>query len=105
MRRWTAGGRSAPAPAGIAALRSLSRPSPARTASEALAGFQMSSADGLDELLVVLFVLVGVALGEVGDGPVEPVTVAQVRADSDRISRSGVRPSQRPAARAGIEHE
>src|SRR5215212_1721116 len=73
--------------------------------SDALTRFESPGSDRLDELLVVLFVLIGVALREVGDGPVKGVAVAQVRAHRDGISRSGVRSRQRPAAGTGVEGE
>jgi hypothetical protein len=40
-------------------------------------GFQPSGADRLDEGLMIQLVLVGVALGEVGDRPVELVAAAR----------------------------
>ena len=55
--------------------------------------------DRLDELLVVALVLVGVAVREVGDCPVERVAAAQARGDGDRVPGAGVRPGQRPPAR------
>ena len=38
--------------------------------SDAFEGFESSGSDRLDERLIIQFVLVGVALGEVGDRPV-----------------------------------
>ena len=72
---------------------------------DALDCFQPPGSDRLDELLVVLLVLVGVALGEVGDRPVERVAVAQVLGDRDRVPGPGVGPRQRPPADAGVERE
>src|SRR6188472_3725589 len=68
--------------------------------SDALDRFQLSGTDRVHELLVVLLVLIGVPLGEVGDRFVERVAVAQVRGDGDRVTRPGVGPRQRPPAGA-----
>jgi hypothetical protein len=71
-------------------------PPPARTAlrifhdaaalSHALERFDPTGPDSLHERLEVLLVLIGVALGELGDRSVERVVVAEVLADGDRIS-------------------
>src|SRR5262249_29118184 len=73
--------------------------------SHTLTRFDASGPDRLDELLMVLLVLIGVAIRELDDGGFDRVAVAAVRGDRDRISRSGVRPRQRPPARAGVEAE
>ena len=65
--------------------------------SEAFEGFQPPGSDRVDELLVVLFVLVGVPLGEVGDR-CRTRRCAQVRGDGDRVPGPGVGPRQRPSA-------
>src|SRR5664279_67398 len=62
-----------------------------------------AGADGRDECLVVQVVLVGVALGEVGDGPVERVVGAEVVGDGDRVTGAGVGAGQGPPAQARIE--
>ena len=54
--------------------------------SQALERFDPAGSDGLHEVVEVLLVLFGVALGEVGDRSVERVVVAQVLADGDRIA-------------------
>src|SRR5215216_2237306 len=73
--------------------------------SDAFVGFQPSGSDCLDEGLMIQFVLVGVALGEVGDRPVEPVAAAQVGGDGDGVAGAGVGSGQGPAADAGVEAE
>src|SRR5215212_5273345 len=45
---------------------------------------------GLSKGLVVALVLVGVGSGEVGDGPVEGVAVAEVGGDGYSVARAGV---------------
>src|SRR4051794_4171703 len=57
-----------------------------------------SRVDGLHECRVVTLVLVGVRGGEVGDGPVECVAFAEVRADGDPIAPPGVGPCERRPA-------
>ena len=42
--------------------------------------------DGIDEGLVVAFVLIGVGGAEVGDGPIEDVAVAQIGGNSDAVA-------------------
>jgi hypothetical protein len=54
--------------------------------SQALERFDSAGSDGLHEVVEVLLVLFGVALGEVGDRSVERVVVAEVLGDGDRIS-------------------
>src|SRR4051812_27665475 len=54
--------------------------------SHALQRFESAGSDCLDEFPEVLLVLIGVALGEVGDRPVEVVVAAEVLGDGDRIS-------------------
>ena len=46
-------------------------------------------------------VLVGVGLGEVGDGVVEGGRVAEVGRDRDPVTRAGMRAGQRPATQPG----
>jgi hypothetical protein len=53
--------------------------------SQALERFNSAGSNCLHELLEVLIVLIGVALGELGDRSVERVVVAEVLADGDRI--------------------
>jgi hypothetical protein len=60
--------------------------------SDAFEGFQPPGSDGCHEFLVVALVLVGVALGEVGDRLVERVAAAEVSGDGDRVAGPGVRP-------------
>ena len=62
-------------------------------------------ADGLGERAVVMVVLVGVAFGEVGDGGIEPITVAEVGRDRDWVSRSGVCAREGPPAQACVDLE
>src|SRR5436853_1039942 len=76
---------------------------PARPGSDSLDGFEPSVANGLDELVVVLLVAIGVALREVRDRPLELVALAQIRRDRDRISAAGVRAGERPCAGAPVE--
>ena len=69
--------------------------------SHALERVDSAGSDGLHELLKILLVLIGVALGEVGDRSVERVVVAEVLGDGDRIpdracARASVHP-QMPA--------
>ena len=66
--------------------------------SNTFVGFQASGSDRLDERLMIQLVLVGVALGEVGDRPVEPVALTEVGGDGDGVAGSGVGPSQGPSA-------
>src|SRR5215211_3743407 len=66
---------------------------------------QLAGSDRLRERLVVALVLVGVALGGVGDGAVELVVLPQVLGDRDRIPRAGVGPGRGPAADARVEVE
>ena len=90
-------GALAPCRAGTSGRR-LSRRGSARCASDALERLEPAGADRFGERLVVPLVLVGVALGEVGDRLVEPVLLAEVRGDGDRVARSGVGPGQRLTA-------
>src|SRR5215831_8412132 len=73
--------------------------------SDALDRLQASGPDGLYELGVVPFVLVGVVRGEAGDRVVELVAGAQVGGDGDRVPGPGVGPRQRPPADACVEGE
>src|ERR1044072_8205364 len=57
-----------------------------------------SRTDGVDECLVVLLVLVGVALGEGHERSVEGVAPAQVRGDGDPVARPRVCAGQRGTA-------
>jgi hypothetical protein len=54
--------------------------------SDAFVGFQPSGSDRLDEGLMVQLVLVGIALGEVSDRPVEAVAATQVGGDRDGVA-------------------
>src|SRR5215475_66631 len=89
--------------AGAVPDAAASTPRPIR--SDAFEGFQPPGLDRLHELLVVLFVLVGVTLGEVGDRCVERVAVTQVVGNGDRVPGPGVGPRQRPSADARVERE
>src|SRR5215203_3183865 len=73
--------------------------------SHAFVGFQPSGSDRLDEGLIIQLVLVGVALGEVGDRLVEPVAAPQIPGNGDGVAGAGVRPGQRPAADTSVEAE
>jgi enoyl-CoA hydratase/carnithine racemase len=55
-------------------------------------GNQPPGVHGRRESLVVALVLVGVGGGELGDGPVEHVALAQVGGDRDPVAPAGVRP-------------
>src|SRR3954447_2073413 len=57
---------------------------------------------GLDEGVVVALVLVGVGLGELGDGAVERVTRAQVRGDGDAVTGAGVRLGEGGGTEPGV---
>src|SRR5215471_7927613 len=65
-------------------------------------GLQPPGGDRAGELLVVLLVLVGVALREVGGRFVERVAAAEVGGDGDRVSGAGVGAGQGPPADAGV---
>ena len=56
------------------------------TISDAFDGLKSSGSNRRRERLVVLLVLVGVALGEVDDRPVELVALPQVLSDRDRVA-------------------
>ena len=47
---------------------------------------------------MVALVLVGVGVGELGDGLVEHIRAAEVGSDRDPVTGAGVGPGQRPAA-------
>jgi len=53
---------------------------------DAFACFELTRPGCRRALLEVALVLVGVAVGEVGEGPVERITVAQVLGDRDRVA-------------------
>src|SRR5207253_1363379 len=57
-----------------------------------------SCGGGVEEGLVVAFVLVGVGGREPGDGLVEDIGAAEVAGDGDPVARAGVRPRQCPPA-------
>src|SRR4051794_19671377 len=73
--------------------------------SDALDRLQSAGTDGLDERLIILFVLIRVPLREVADRPVERVGLAEIRGHGDRVSGPGVRPREGPPARARVELE
>src|SRR5215813_7186967 len=73
--------------------------------SDAFNRFQPPRLDRVDELVVVVVVLVGVPLREVGDRFVERVTLAQVLGHGDRVTGPGVGPRQRPPTDTGVVHE
>src|SRR5580698_957716 len=73
--------------------------------SDALDRLDAPRLDRLDEVLVVLLVLVGVTLREVGDRLVERVAGAQVGGDGDWVAGTGVGASHGPPADAGVEGE
>src|SRR5215813_9386277 len=66
--------------------------------------FQPAFAHGLHENLVVALVLIGIGLGEVGDGFVEYVALAKVSADLCRLAGAGVRVGEGPSAQLGVLH-
>ena len=66
-------------------------------------GLEPAGAHGVDQGLVVALVLVGVGGGEVGDGPVEGVAVAQVGGDGDPVAGAGVGAGQGRSADPGVE--
>src|SRR5690242_10127469 len=72
---------------------------------DAFDGFQPPGPDCFDEVLVVLFVLVGVTRGEVGDRLVELIGCAQAFGDGDGVTGPGVSPGQRPPAEVRVERE
>ena len=57
---------------------------------------------GVDEAFVVALVLVGVEGGEVGDGAIEGLALAQVRPDRDAIPPTGMGAGKRCSADAGV---
>src|SRR5512133_300285 len=61
-----------------------------RRRSGAFERLQPSRSDRLRERLIVQLVLVGVALREVDDRPVELVVLTQVLGDGDRVAGAGV---------------
>src|SRR5215472_13451438 len=65
-------------------------------------GNQPPGVHGRGERLVVALVLVGVGGGELGDGPVEHVSLAEVGGDRDPVAPAGVRPRQGRAAEPGV---
>jgi hypothetical protein len=64
-----------------------------KTALDAFECLQASGPDRVGERLIVPLVLIGVALGEVSDGPVELVALAQVGGGRDGVAGAGVRPA------------
>ena len=64
-------------------------------------GLGFAVLDGGLELGVVELVLVGVGLGEVGDGVVELGRTAEVGGQGDAVARAGVGPGQGPPAQPG----
>jgi len=54
--------------------------------------------------LVIAFALIGVGDGEVRDGPVEFVALAEVSADLFRLAAAGVRAGKDPSAQLGVLH-
>ena len=56
----------------------------------------------LAQRVVVPLVLLGVGVGEVGDGAVEDVAGAQVRGDGDAVAGARVRARQHPGAHLGV---
>src|SRR5262245_1568003 len=64
--------------------------------------FDLSSAHSLHEDGVVAFTLIGIGNGEVHDGLVEAVALAQVAADLGRFAGAGVGAGQGPATELGI---
>ncbi len=57
---------------------------------DALKDSELPGSDCHDELLIVVLVLVGVALAEVGDRFVERIAVAEVLGDGDRVTGPGM---------------
>src|SRR5688572_17178947 len=70
--------------------RRSSRSSVAGRRSGAFDGLEAARADGFAECLVVVLVLVGVALREVGDRLVEAVLLPEVRGDGHGVAGAGV---------------
>src|SRR4051794_35207658 len=58
---------------------------------------------GARQRVVVALVLIGVRLGELGDGLIEHVGLAEVRGDGDAVAGARVRPRQCPCAHPGVE--
>ena len=56
-----------------------------------------------DERVVVPLVLVGVGLGELGDGPVEGIAAAEVGRDGDAVAGAGMGPGQGGGAHARVD--
>ena len=52
---------------------------------------------------MVALVLIGVGLGELGDGGGERVAGAEVGGDGDAVPGAGVGPGERPAAGPAVE--
>src|SRR5215467_4654686 len=76
---------------------------PRRKAQTPFHRFQPPATDGIDELVVVLLVLVGVAIGEVSDRYVECVTVTEVfgHRDAPQTGRAPGPRSSRTCGRRG----
>jgi hypothetical protein len=63
---------------------------PVAGGSDALEDGELPGPDCRDELLIIALVLVGVALGEVGDRLVECIAIAEVLGDGDWVAGPGV---------------
>src|SRR4051812_11125631 len=57
----------------------------------------------LNQRVVVALVLVGVGLGELGDGAVEGVVGAEVGGDGDAIAGAGMGAGERGGAHVGVD--
>src|SRR4051812_24171981 len=76
-----------------------------RSASDSTLRLDVFGRYGVDEALVVTVVLIGIGDGEGGDGTVEGVATAEVRADRYRVSGAGMRSGQHPAAHLAVDLE
>ena len=65
-------------------------------------GLKPSRRNGAQHLVMVTFILIGIALGEVDDRLVKCVAIAEVLADGDGIARAGMGASQRPPTQLGV---
>src|SRR4051794_13228354 len=72
--------------------------------SHSLVGLDARGPDGLGELGEVTVVLGRIALGEVGDGDVEGVVLAEVGRYGHGVTGAGVCPGERPPAQVAVEH-
>ena len=81
------------------ALQILSGSPPATMPSDALDGLYPAGRHGLREGEIVLLVLLGIGLGEVGDRQIEFIAGAQVFGHCEHVAGAGVRPGQASSRR------